>query len=437
VEALLELARARSQQAEIYSLDETTDEVSFENGRLKEIQSRDQAGISLRLIREGRLGFAYTKNLLDREELLRQAFDSLEGGVEALFDLPVPAPLPSLHTWDPALDELTNVHIVEECERVCQRLRRDTEAQINLSAGRRKATVRVLNSRGADLASTSSLYYLEVQLLYPGSYASIHRLLLGKRFEPAPEAYLTFLLDLYNNARVEVQPKGGRMKVLFLPETLYALMWRIQSAASGKNLYQKISPLGGRVGEAVFDSKLTVFDDPLNDRLPGSRAFDDEGTPCGRLSLVEEGVFKAFYYDRHYARKMDAAPTGHGYKSSMWGGETVSFKPGPSLEHPAMAPGGTPFPELIRSMDRGIVVAGVLGAHSGNIQNGDFSVGLAPGLYVEAGEIRGHVKDAMVAGNIFETLKEVAAVEDTAYPASGGTFPALLLNNVSVAVKTG
>ena len=86
-------------------------------------------------------------------------------------------------------------------------------------------------------------------------------------------------------------------------------------------------------------------------------------------------------------------------------------------------------------MNRGVVIAGVMGAHSGNILNGDYSVGLSPGLYVERGEIVGRVKDAMVAGNIFDTLKNVIALEDTAHPGYGGVFPAALFDNVSVATK--
>jgi PmbA protein len=87
-------------------------------------------------------------------------------------------------------------------------------------------------------------------------------------------------------------------------------------------------------------------------------------------------------------------------------------------------------------MNHGVVVAGVMGAHSGNILNGDFSVGLSPGLYVDGGEIRGHLKDAMVAGNIFEVMKNVIAMEDTLHPTYGGTFPSILFNDVSVATKT-
>jgi PmbA protein len=55
---------------------------------------------------------------------------------------------------------------------------------------------------------------------------------------------------------------------------------------------------------------------------------------------------------------------------------------------------------------------------------------------VEKGEIVGNVKDAMVAGNIYEVLKNVLAIEDTLHPAMRGTFPAILLDNVSVATKS-
>ena len=132
---------------------------------------------------------------------------------------------------------------------------------------------------------------------------------------------------------------------------------------------------------------------------------------------------------------MGVQSTGHGYKGAMWGGETVSIKPSPSLDHLYIRPGEKSFRELLRLMDKGILIAGVMGAHSGNILNGDYSIGLSPGLYVEKGEILGHVKDAMVAGNIFDTMNHIIEIEDTLHPASGGMFPAILFDGVSVATK--
>ncbi len=435
MERLMEMAKRVSDQVEIYSLDQTTDGVSFENGKLKDIESSLQSGLSLRMIKDGRLGFAYTKNLLNREELLGNGIDSMKGGVEALFDLPLSKNLPSLHTYDPSMEGLSNDSIVEECARVCGMLGRRTGGQINVSAGRMTCRMRLINSHGADLSNRSSAYFLSAEILYPGSYSSIHRTFVQKGFEKLPDAYLNFILNLYEQSSAEVHPQGGRMKVLFLPETIYTLMWRVLSATNGRTIYQKVSPVLEKKGTKIFDEKLTIYNDPLNDRRVSAKGFDDEGTPCQTFPIIEKGVLVDFYYDLNYAKKLNATPAGHGFKSAMWGGETISSKPSPSLKHLTLQPGGKSFDGLLKSIDKGILVAGVMGAHSGNILNGDFSVGLSPGVYVENGEIVGHVKDAMVAGNIFETLKEVIDIEDTVHHGSGGHFPAVLFDQVSVATK--
>lgn len=75
--------------------------------------------------------------------------------------------------------------------------------------------------------------------------------------------------------------------------------------------------------------------------------------------------------------------------------------------------------------------------HSGNIPNGDYSVGVCPALYVEGGEIVGRVRDAMVAGNAWQTLQDVVAVGDTVQPTWGGRAPPILCDGVSVAVRGG
>ena len=435
MERLLEMAKQAGDSAEVYALEEAGDSISFENGSLKEIESQSQAGMSLRILKGGYLGFAYTKNLINREGFLSNALDSLKGEVESRFDFPFTRHVPPLDTYDPSIEDLSNKAMVEECQRVCDVLASKTKGQINVSAGRSTGRVRILNSEGTDVSTTSSVYALHASILFPNSYASIHRPWVHKGFKQAPDSHLQFILETYERSLREIQIQGGRMKVLFLPETLYALLWRVQSVTNGRNIYQKVSPVMERLNEKIFDERLTLYDDPLNDRFPGARGFDDEGTPCRLFKVIDKGVLTQFYYDLYYAGKMDASPTGHGYKSAMWGGETVSFKPSPALEHLYIKPGEKPFTDLLRLMDKGIVIAGVMGAHSGNILNGDFSIGLSPGVYVENGEIVGRVKDAMAAGNIFDTLNHIIDLEDTLHPASGGMFPAILFDGVSVATK--
>jgi PmbA protein len=429
MERLLEMAGKVSDKAEIYSFDARGDSVSFENAHLKDIDSSIQSGVSLRIMKNGILGFAYTKNLANREGLIQNALDSLKGGVEGLFELPLTKDMPSLNTYDPSAETLSNSAMVEECNRVCEILSLKTRGQINISASRSTGSIRILNSSGTDLSWKSSAYYLSPHILYPYSSASLHRILKSKRFEQAGDEYLNFLSETYDQSLKEVNPEGRNMKVLLLTETLYVLMWRLQTATSGLSVYQNISPLAQKIGEKIFDERLSIYSDPLNDTLPHARAFDDEGTPCSLFPIIEKGVLKNFYYDLYFALKLKTSPTGHGFKGS------ISSKPAPSLTHLCVAPGNKSFSELLQSIDHGIIIAGALGAHSGNIPNGDFSIGVAPALYVEKGAIAGHVKDVMVAGNIYDTLKKVAEIEDTVYPSHGGNFPAILFDNINVTLK--
>lgn len=426
---LLETARKVSDKAEVYSMDSRGDSVSFEDAQLKDINSSMQSGFSLRIIKNNILGFAYTRNLVNREELIRNALDSLKGGVEGLFELPLAKDLPSLNTYDSSIETLTNLEMVEECTRICDLLSRKTKGQINISAYRSISRIRIINTSGTDLSLKSSAYSLNAQILYPYSSASLNRTLVSKTFKKAPDEYLDYLVDTYDRSMKEVVPDGKKMKVLFLPETVYVLTWRLQSATSGLSLYQNISPVAEKIGERIFDEKLSVYNDPLDDSVPGARAFDDEGTPCRRFPVVERGVLRNFYYDLYFARKLKTSPTGHGFKGS------ISSKPFPSLNRLTISPGNNSFSDLVQSIDRGIIIAGALGAHSGNIPNGDFSIGVSPAIYVEKGEIAGHVKDVMVSGNIYDTLKNIVEIENTLHPCYGGNFPSILFDTVNVTIK--
>ena len=429
MERLLELARKHATQADVYSLDYLDNSISFENAKLKDIDSKLQSGIALRLFKDGMVGTAYTRNLIDREGLVQNALASLKGGVEANYDLPAPTPLPHPAAYDPAIEGLTNAAVVDECARICDYVSARSQGQVNAYGGSNVARVRLLNTQGIDLRTEVSNYGAYVQISYPGTYAAVARMTSGKAFQPLPGAALDYVIDVYNRSQVEVKCPSGRMRVLFLPEALYALIWRLTEATSGRNFYEKTSPLCAKVGQPVLSTKLTLIDRSLDDSVPGARAFDDEGTPCRDLPLFEQGVLRNCYCDLYYAAKLGIPPTGNGYKGE------IQYKPHPDLNHLTLLPGDRSFAELVRLMDRGIIVAGAMGAHSGNILNGDYSIGLSPGILVEGGEIKGQVKDAMVAGNVYETMKNVIALEDMVHTGHMGRFPAVLFDDVSVVTR--
>jgi PmbA protein len=108
--------------------------------------------------------------------------------------------------------------------------------------------------------------------------------------------------------------------------------------------------------------------------------------------------------------------------------------PEPALTNFVIQPGETPLKDILAGIDRGILVEDLLGIGQGNIISGAFSNPLALAFKIEKGEIVGRVKDLSIAGNIYDILKNVAAVSSEAQWVYN-TFhaPYILIPEMSVA----
>jgi len=77
-----------------------------------------------------------------------------------------------------------------------------------------------------------------------------------------------------------------------------------------------------------------------------------------------------------------------------------------------------------------------MGAEQGNILGGDFSGNVLLGYKVENGKIVGRVKDTMVSGNVYQVLKQIAAIgKDARWVGSFLQTPHLYCPSLSVASK--
>src|SRR4051812_50045454 len=81
------------------------------------------------------------------------------------------------------------------------------------------------------------------------------------------------------------------------------------SVANGSSFWRKSSYLIGKEGEAVASPLVTVVDDPLIPRAPGSRPFDGDGLATRRNVVVERGVLCPVLCDVYSARKLGRPAT--------------------------------------------------------------------------------------------------------------------------------
>lgn len=403
--------------------------VSFEDSKFKKVDSSINQTTSISAIKDNYFGFAYTTSIDDVGVLIQNAKNSMVGKVDGSFGVADKDKIENLNTYKKSVENLTAEDMLDKLNKIVAYLKDKTKAQINLEGYIEKINLKVLTSKGIDYDQKISTYINYISLIYPGSYSNVSRIFAFYDIEDLDKESLDYLLFLYNQSEKQIRPQSGKMKVLFLPEAFYTFIYRLSSALSGNSLIYKRTPLEGKIGQKIASNQFTLFHDPLRLDFPYARAFDDEGTRTEKINFIENGVLKNFYFNRKAAYKYGVKSTAHGYCQE------------PTEPASAFVPnfmvgkGDKSIYQLISMMDKGVIIPSVLGAHSGNIQNGDFSIGLSPGIYVENGNIVGHVKDSMVAANIYDCLNKIVAIEDKIHFSIMGSFPAILFDDINVVIK--
>ncbi|RLE58089.1 MAG: TldD/PmbA family protein, partial [Thermoprotei archaeon] len=109
-------------------------------------------------------------------------------------------------------------------------------------------------------------------------------------------------------------------------------------------------------------------------------------------------------YDTYRAQREGIESTGHASRG-------YSSEPGISPSNLVISSTYEKgYEDLISEVDRGLIIRWIIGAHTANIITGEFSVAVGEGYYVENGEIKYSVKQAMLGGNILDLLAKIVAL---------------------------
>jgi predicted Zn-dependent protease len=80
-----------------------------------------------------------------------------------------------------------------------------------------------------------------------------------------------------------------------------------RNAEEGRSVF---SAPGGKtkLGEKVFDEKVTIYSDPWHPDLPGSQSAQG-GIPAQKITMINKGVLENLTYNRYWAAQKDRQPT--------------------------------------------------------------------------------------------------------------------------------
>jgi PmbA protein len=194
--------------------------------------------------------------------------------------------------------------------------------------------------------------------------------------------------------------------------------------ANGSSWYRKSSYLIGREGQPCASPLVTIVDDPLIPRAPGSRPFDGDGLASRRNVLVQDGVLQTVLCDTYTARTLGRKSTGSAARG-------VGGAPGPSTTNFIMQPGKTPAKSIVAEVERGLYVTEMMG-FGFNPVTGDFSRG-AGGFWIEKGEKTFPVSEVTISLNFDELWKRVDAVGDDLDQRSSTACPTFRIAKMTLA----
>jgi PmbA protein len=431
------LAAARCADA-LWRREERT-AIAFESGRLKTAGVVEEAGVNVRVVADGRVGVAGTTAAApDVAELVARARASAELGEHLELEFPSTSPLPHVPTFfDPAANASLD-QLIAMGRGLVERLAREG-CQVNVAIEREVGETTVGNTAGARgrYPATGVGVTAEVIRIAADDVLMIYDQYVGADLPSgdALEALARSIEMRLEAALTIVSPPEGTLPVVFTPAGLAAIVLPLEQALSGKTVLQGSSPLAAKVGEQAFDTRLSIVDDPVVRNGPASRPLDDECVPSARTALVERGIVRGFVYDLETAARAKARSTGHG-RRGIFGKPQIRYTnlivgdaPRPTPSAPARTLGGG----LLEGIEDGLIVDDLIGVGQGNVIGGGFShpVGLA--YRVQGGEITGRVKDAAVAGNVYDLLKRIAGFGTDGRWLGSRWSPSLRLDGVSVA----
>jgi predicted Zn-dependent protease len=184
----------------------------------------------------------------------------------------------------------------------------------------------------------------------------------------------------------------GVYTVILEPQAVADLVDNLAFGFGARNAEEGRSPFsapGGktRLGEKIFDERLSIYSDPWNPQLPGTQAAQ-AGIPAQRIYLVRNGVLENLVYTRFWAQQRTTEPT-----------------PGPvnSIIETSAPP--VTMEEMIRTTSRGLIISRFWYIRSTDPRTASLTGLTRDGVwYVENGKIQYAVKNFRFNQSIIQML---------------------------------
>lgn len=428
----------KADAAEVFIRSSASTSIEVKEQKVDAFDRAKDVGAGLRVLSNGRMGFAFTTDLSDNalRTLARSALTNAQNTEPDPFHaLPAaPAVYQPIALYDPelaALSEKEKIDRVMSMEReafgVDPRIKRIRKASATFSGSE---TI-IMNTHGAEVSYQGTAASSSIEVVaedkgesQAGSDFDVKRFYRKLMIEEVGRRAAGKALDLLGARHLD----SLKAPVILDAEVAGEFLSIMASGFSAESVQKKRSLFIGKLDKEVASPCITVYDDGLLEEGLGSAPADDETVPARKKTVIAGGTLAMYLYNTYTANKDKTISTGNGMRGGFKG------VPGVGVTNLYIAPGRDPLETLIASTNRGLYVTEIMGAHMANHISGDFSVG-ATGFWIENNRKAYPVREITIAGNILDLMKNVDAVgSDLRFSGRIGS-PSLRIRELSIGGK--
>lgn len=408
-----------SQSNEI-ELDSKKDELNFAKDEISK-------GVGIRVIKDHKIGFAYTSDLSKIKKTTKQALLNTKlNKVDEDFSFAMPEKSVKVNgIYDEKIDDLNQDEYIEFLKNIIQNAEQ-TDCEVT-SAGfsATKGENVILNSNGVSQYNKGTLFAagLSVKVTKGEDISTSYDSIMSRQFDSNGEELSHDVCKKALDSLGGTQIETDDYDVILDYHAATGLLSTFISAFSGENVLRGRSILKGKQGEQITTENLSIINDSTLDEGLLSCRCDSEGTISKKTNLVQNGYLESFLYDIYSAKKSNEESTSNGYRGGF-------------SDTPSVSPSNLIFdfkdPVDICDIQKGVFVSSVLGAHTANPITGDFSVEASNVFKIEKGQITSPVKKAMISGNIFELLRTAQKIDSAKKQYGPYIIPQILVHQLRV-----
>ncbi len=433
---LYNIARKKTDDFDIYQQNIESEIVSFENDKIKSIERKVEQGYGVRVVKNNKIGFSSSNDFLKVEETVDNGIEISSFGEKASFKFPKARfDFEDLSLNSPDIRKINSMEMIRVGDTLKNRLKElDNGLKVNVYLEKGNITNRLVNSGGLDFTESKDIFQISATIfkaeennfleIWDGAY-----LIGGDTPENVTGEIFNRIKFLYDSVKKPVKIDSSAYPVFFTSKAFSTILNMILKSFDGKLIEKKISFFTDKFGQKLYNIPITIEDNPLKKFYPLSRNFDGDGVKAAPIKLIEKGRVNNFFLDIQTAGNMGKESNGHSlrsYKSLPSPGNTNIFF---TIEDDRFR---KKEEDIIKSIDKGIIIDQFLGAGQSNILAGEFSMNIDLGYFVEDGEIKGRIKDCMVAGNLFELFGNIKAIGDKSLYYNGIETPSVLIESLPI-----